>query len=329
MSGVVKYVRVPRVRASIRHVPIRAPMRQCDLCYLLSARPARAFPDCTSSAHRPCIDRTRSASEKRPPTAAPATPVTHGPQSEQPPNARGLRIEFRASRNSSRRTRPHTPRIRDYRPIRDTLRGDAASSRPRLLTLETATPHTDEHHDISPIAPPSRNSSPHTAKRNKACSTHCPRKKLPDNSSTAPRDKRSPQHRPSKNGRSPHRRTQQATPRPLQRTTQRKAATAPSPGPGKPQAAPCRRTTRPARPQTIRPSSKPAGPNRTTSRYKRKSARTERSVCADLHRVQGNPCGDITSSCRRWSSWRPSEPKPSLRQPSGPSERQPSWVRPF
>ncbi len=116
---------------------------------------------------------------------------------------------------------------------------------------------------------------------------------------------------------------------PLQRTTQRKAATAPSPGPGKPQAAPCRRTTRPARPQTIRPSSKPAGPNRTTSRYKRKSARTERSVCADLHRVQGNPCGDITSSCRRWSSWRPSEPKPSLRQPSGPSERQPSWVRPF
>ncbi len=206
-------------------------MRQCDLCYLLSARPARAFPDCTSSAHRPCIDRTRSASEKRPPTAAPATPVTHGPQSEQPPNARGLRIEFRASRNSSRRTRPHTPRIRDYRPIRDTLRGDAASSRPRLLTLETATPHTDEHHDISPIAPPSRNSSPHTAKRNKACSTHCPRKTAGQLQHSSTRQE-IPAAPPLQNGRSPHRRTQQATPRPSSAPRNEKPRQLHRPAPG-------------------------------------------------------------------------------------------------
>lgn len=320
-------------------------MRQCDLCYLLSARPARAFPDCTSSAHRPCIDRTRSASEKRSPTAAPATPVTHGPQYEQPPNACGSRIEFRAGRNSSRRTRTRPERaivslhatpyeemqqapghvssrskqlpliptnITAYRPqhrppeTAEQHTPTHAARHPRCTAPEkNSRPRTDAHHDISPIAPPSRSSSPHT------------QQSILD---TLPS---------KKNGRSPHRRTQQATPRPLQRTTQRKAATAASPGPGKPQAVPCRHTTRPVRPQTIRPSSKPAGPNRTTSRYKRKSARTERSVCADLHRVQGNPCGDITSSCRRWSSWRPSEPKPSLRQPSGPSERQPSWVRPF
>ena len=38
-----------------------------------------------------------------------------------------------------------------------------------------------------------------------------------------------------------------------------------------------------------------------------------------------------TSSCRRWSSWRPSEQPSWRRQPSGPSEpsgQRPSWSRP-
>ena len=180
-----------------------------------------------------------------------------------------------------------------------------AARHPRCTApKKNSRPRTDAHHDISPIAPPSRSSSPHT------------QQSILD---TLPS---------KKNVRSPHRRTQQATP-PSSAPTQRKAATAPSPGPGKPQGAPAavqpdRRGRKRSAPRRSRQT-----PSRTTSRHKRKSARTERSVCADLHRVQGYPCGDITSSCRRWSSWRPSEPKPSLRQPSGPSERQPSWVRPF
>ncbi len=82
------------------------------------------------------------------------------------------------------------------------------------------------------MSPPVRNSYPshrrtsrhiaHSTAQPKQQPTHrqtqqgmldaLPSKKLPDNSSTAPRNKRSPQHRPSKNGRYPHRRTQQATP---------------------------------------------------------------------------------------------------------------------
>ncbi len=322
-------------------------MRQCDLYYLLSARPARAFPDCTSSAHRPCIDHTKrigeASTDRRTGDARYAWPAIRT-------TAERMRIADRVqSRPQKQPKNPHMPRTHDRQPTCDTLRRDAASSRPRLLTLETATPHTDEHHsissaaspsrkgrtsrtathnkrspqhrssiddrrprtdahhDISPIAPPSRSSSPHTPPH----ATKHPRH-------TAPEKKR-PVPAPTNAASSP----------PSSAPTQRKAATAPSPGPGKPQGAPAavppdRRGRKRSAPRRSR-----QAPSRTTSRHKRKSARTERSVCADLHRVQGYPCGDITSSCRRWSSWRPSEPKPSLRQPSGPSERQPSWVRPF
>lgn len=329
------------------HVPIfRVSMRQCDLCYLLSTRPARAFPDCTSSAHRPCIDRTKrigeASTDRRTSDARYAWPAIRTTAERM----RIARIEFRAGRNSSRRTRTRPERAivslhaTPYEEMQQAPGHVSSRSKLQVLTptnitayrpqhrpAETAThtpthaarhprctapeknsrPRTDAHHDISPIAPPSRSSSPHTP----------------------PHATKHPRHTAlEKNGRSPHRRTQQATP-PSSAPTQRKAATAPSPGPGKPQGAPAavqpdRRGRKRSAPRRSR-----QAPSRTTSRHKRKSARTERSVCADLHRVQGYPCGDITSSCRRWSSWRPSEPKPSLRQPSGPSERQPSWVRPF
>ncbi len=175
-----------------------------------------------------------------------------------------------------------------------------------LLHRRPPAPHRRTPRHIAHSTAQPKQQPTHTATRNKASSTHCPRKKRPV---PAP--------------------TNAASSPPSSAPTQRKAATAPSPGPGKPQGAPAavppdRRGRKRSAPRRSR-----QAPSRTTSRHKRKSARTERSVCADLHRVQGYPCGDITSSCRRWSSWRPSEPKPSLRQPSGPSERQPSWVRPF
>ncbi len=321
-------------------------MRQCDLCYLLSTRPARAFPDCTSSAHRPCIDRTKrireASTDRRTSDARYAWPTIRT-------TAERMRIADRVqSRPQQQPKNPYTPRTRNRQPTCDTLRRDAASSRPRLLTLETAGPHTDEHHSISSAAPPSRNSNPHTDARGKASSMHCPRKKQPaphrrtprhiahstaqpkqQPTHTATRNKASSTHCPRKKTSGPRTDERSKLPPPSSAPTQRKAATAPSPGPGKPQGAPAavqpdRRGRKRSAPRRSR-----QAPSRTTSRHKRKSARTERSVCADLHRVQGYPCGDITSSCRRWSSWRPSEPKPSLRQPSGPSERQPSWVRPF
>ncbi len=310
------------------------------------------LPEHSPTAHRAHIapaSTTRSASEKRPPTAAPATPVTHGPQYEQPPNACGSLIGFRAGRKSSRRTRicpertivslhatpyeemqqapghvssrskqlPLIPtNITAYRPQHRpaetaTHTPTHAARHPRCTAPEkNSRPRTDAHHDISPIAPPSRKGrTSRTATHNKRSPQHRPFQKRPVLSPTHATSYRRPTPPPA-----PH----ATKSRDSSIARPRETARCPLP--------PYHPT---ARLQTIRPSSKPAGPNRTASRHKRKSARTERSVCADLHRVQGYPCGDITSSCRRWSSWRPSEPKPSLRQPSGPSERQPSWVRPF
>lgn len=321
----------------------------CDSATCATFYP-HGLPEHSPTAHRAHIapaSTARSASEKRPPTAAPATPVMHGPQYEQPPNACGSRIEFRAGRNSSRRTRTRPERAivslhaTPYEEMQQAPGHVSSRSKLQVLTptnitayrpqhrpAETAThtpthaarhprctapeknsrPRTDAHHDISPIAPPSRSSSPHT----------------PPHATKHPRHTALEKKRPV-----PAPTNAASYPPPSSAPTQRKAATAPSPGPGKPQGAPAavqpdRRGRKRSAPRRSR-----QAPSRTTSRHKRKSARTERSVCADLHRVQGYPCGDITSSCRRWSSWRPSEPKPSLRQPSGPSERQPSWVRPF
>lgn len=163
------------------HVPIfRVSMRQCDLYYLLSARPARAFPDCTSSAHRPCIDHTKrigeASTDRRTGDARYAWPAIRT-------TAERMRIADRVqSRPQKQPKNPHMPRTHDRQPTCDTLRRDAASSRPRLLTLETATPHTDEHHSISSAASPSRKGR---------------------TSRTATHNKRSPQHRSSIDDRRP------------------------------------------------------------------------------------------------------------------------------